>query len=48
MPRLICVAPGFSRYDLVVGHQLYSIELVQYRWFGREVLMLETVGRRVE
>jgi hypothetical protein len=46
MPRLICVAPGFSRYDLAVRHQAYRIELVQYQWFGWDVLMLERAGSR--
>jgi hypothetical protein len=45
MPRLICVAPSFSRYDVPAVRQYKcSIELVQYQSFGADVLMLQTVG----
>ena len=47
-PRLICVAPSFSRYDLPAVRQYKcSIELVTYQWFGRDLLMLESVGTRL-
>jgi hypothetical protein len=47
MPRLICVAPSFSRYDLPAVRQYKcSIELVQYQWFGDDLLMLETIGTK--
>lgn len=45
-PRLICVAPGFSKYDeRAVRHIDRSIELVRFRWFGTDLLMLEMLGR---
>jgi hypothetical protein len=46
MPRLICVAPSFSRYDLAVRNKTCRIELVRYCWFGRSILMLDTSGSR--
>lgn len=46
-PRLICVAPSFTRYDLPAVRQYKcSIELIQYQWFGRELLMLKTIGTK--
>ncbi|MGC5041303.1 DUF5655 domain-containing protein [Streptomyces sp. DT190] len=51
-PRLICVAGDFTRYDVhAVREHRRSIDLVRYRFFGRELLGLETVasgtGRRL-
>jgi hypothetical protein len=45
-PRLICVAPDFSKYDeRAVRHIDRMIELVRFRWFGDDLLMLETLSR---
>ena len=45
-PRLVCIAPEFHRYDLYAVRQITRhIELVRYRWFGRDLLMLEEVVR---
>ncbi len=45
MPRLICVAPNFTRYDLPAVRQYKrSIELIRYQWFGHDLLMLETIS----
>lgn len=44
-PRLICIASDFTRYD---GHAVQqinrNIELVRYRKFGSELLLLELVN----
>lgn len=43
-PRLVCVATGFTRYDQHAVQQIArSIELVRYRDFGGELLVLELV-----
>ncbi|MEU8617385.1 DUF5655 domain-containing protein [Streptomyces sp. NPDC048623] len=57
-PRLICVAGDYTRYDLhAVREHRRSIDLVRYRFFGRDLIGLETVataagrptqGRRVQ
>ncbi len=48
-PRLICVAPRFSRYDLPAAKQYkHRIELIRYQWYGRDLLMLESISSRVE
>ena len=45
--RLICVAAGFSRYDLrAVRHITHTVELVRYRCFGGGILLLETLARQ--
>ncbi|MFG3348627.1 DUF5655 domain-containing protein [Streptomyces sp. NPDC048018] len=44
-PRLICVAGGYTRYDLhAVREHRRSIDLVRYRFFGRDLIGLETVA----
>ncbi|MFI9548924.1 DUF5655 domain-containing protein [Streptomyces sp. NPDC052016] len=44
-PRLICVAGGFTRYDVhAVREHRRSIDLVRYRFFGNEHIGLETVA----
>ncbi|MEU6450696.1 DUF5655 domain-containing protein [Streptomyces sp. NPDC046979] len=44
-PRLICVAGDFTRYDVhAVREHRRSIDLVRYRFFGSELLGLETVA----
>jgi len=44
-PRLLCIAGGFTRYD---GHAVQqmnrNIELIRYRRFGDELLLLELVN----
>ncbi|MEV5296187.1 DUF5655 domain-containing protein [Streptomyces sp. NPDC053741] len=43
-PRLICVAGGFTRYDVhAASEHRRSIDLVRYRLFGSDMLGLETV-----
>ncbi|SFC62558.1 DUF5655 domain-containing protein [Streptomyces aidingensis] len=51
-PRLICVAGGFTRYDLhAVREHRRAIDLVRYRFYGDDLFGLETVasvaGRRL-
>ncbi|MFG2707412.1 DUF5655 domain-containing protein [Streptomyces sp. NPDC048386] len=44
-PRLICVAGDFTRYDVhAVREHRRSIDLVRYRFFGKDLLGLETVA----
>ncbi|MFI5804351.1 DUF5655 domain-containing protein [Streptomyces sp. NPDC051561] len=44
-PRLICVAGGFSRYDMhAVREHRHAIDLVSYRLLGDSMLSLETVA----
>lgn len=43
-PRLICIAGDFSRYDNHAVKQMQrNIELIRYRRFGTELLMLDLV-----
>jgi len=44
-PRLICIAAGFTHYDTYAVQQISrSIELVRYKRYGQEHLMLELVN----
>ncbi|MGA5169725.1 MULTISPECIES: DUF5655 domain-containing protein [Streptomyces] len=44
-PRLICIAGDFTRYDVhAVREHRRSIDLVRYRFFGGELVGLETVA----
>ncbi|MEU0164090.1 DUF5655 domain-containing protein [Streptomyces iakyrus] len=44
-PRLICVAGDFTRYDVhAVREHRRSIDLIRYRFFGNDLLGLETVA----
>ena len=44
-PRLLCIAGGFTRYDEHAVRQMNrNIELIRYRRFGEELLMLELVN----
>ena len=44
-PRLLCVAGGFTRYDEHAVQQMNrNIELIRYRRFGEDLLMLELVN----
>ena len=44
-PRLICVAGDFTRYDAhAVSEHRRSIDLVRYRYFGNDLIGLETVA----
>ena len=44
-PRLICIAGGFTRYDEHAVQQMNrNIELIRYRRFGDNLLMLELVN----
>ncbi|MEU0844052.1 DUF5655 domain-containing protein [Streptomyces sp. NPDC005962] len=44
-PRLICIAGDFTRYDVhAVREHQRSIDLVRYRFFGSDLLGLETVA----
>src|SRR6201996_5445842 len=46
-PRLICIAGDFSRYDDHAVRQIErNIELIRYRRFGPELLMLDLVAAR--
>lgn len=44
-PRLICMASEFTRFDLqAVYHSNRSIDLVRYRYFEGDLILLETVA----
>lgn len=44
-PRLLCIAGGFTRYDGYAVQQMNrNIELIRYKRFGEELLMLELVN----
>lgn len=44
-PRLLCIAGGFTRYDEHAVQQMNrNIELIRYRRFGENLLMLELVN----
>ncbi|MEV7383882.1 hypothetical protein AB0O10_37155 [Streptomyces lydicus] len=44
-PRLICIAGDFTRYDVhALREHRRSIDLVRYRYFGSDLLGLETVA----
>ena len=44
-PRLICIAGDFTRYDEHAVQQIHrSIELMRYRRYGDDLLLLELVG----
>ena len=44
-PRLLCIAGGFNRYDEHAVQQMNrNIELIRYKRFGDELLMLELVN----
>ena len=43
-PRVICIAAGFTKYDSHAVQQMsHSIELIRYKQFGWELLLLEQV-----
>jgi hypothetical protein len=45
VPRLICVAADFHRYDVRAVRQIKRrIELVRYDWFGDDLLFLARVA----
>lgn len=44
-PRLLCIAGDFTRYDEhAVGQMNRNIELIRYRRFGEDLLLLELVN----
>jgi len=48
-PRLICIAGDFTRYDEHAVKQINrNIELLRYRKFGKELLMIELLHSRRE
>ncbi|WP_202127716.1 hypothetical protein [Clostridium sp. C8-1-8] len=48
MPRLICVAADFTKYDEYAVKQINrNIDLVRYKRFGKELLMLDLINSNV-
>lgn len=46
-PRLICVASDFTKYDVHAIQQIpQNIDLVRYRSYGEDLLLLELVGHQ--
>ena len=47
-PRLICIAGDFTKYDAHAVQQIdRNVDLVRYRLFGKELLLLELVNSSV-
>lgn len=47
-PRLVCIAADFTRYDSHAVQQVnHNIELLRYRRFGKDLLLLELVNATV-
>ena len=47
-PRLLCIAGGFTRYDQHAVEQINrNVELIRYRRFGEDLLMLELVNATI-
>jgi len=45
LPQLICIAGDLTRYDEHAVKQIArNIELIRYRWFGEDLLMLKVVN----
>ena len=48
MPRLICVAADFTKYDEYAVKQINrNIDLVRYKKFGKDLLMLDLINSNV-
>lgn len=48
MPRLICVAADFTKYDEYAVKQINrNIDLVRYKKFGKELLMIDLINSNV-
>lgn len=48
MPRLICVSADFTKYDEYAVKQINrNIDLVRYKKFGKELLMLDLINSNV-
>ena len=46
-PRLLCIAANFTKYDEHAVQQIdRNIELIRYRYYGDEMLLLELVNRQ--
>ena len=44
-PRVICIAADFTKYDAhAVKHMKCSLELIRYRHFGKDIMLLELVN----
>lgn len=49
VPRLICVAADFTKYDEYAVKQINrNIELVRYKLFGKELIVFEAVNYSIE
>ena len=49
LPRLICIAKDFSRYDEYAVKQINrNIDLVRYKYFGHDLLLFELVHANTE
>lgn len=45
-PRLVCIAGDFTKYDVHAIQQIpQNIDLIRYRWFGDDLILLEHVAR---
>ncbi|MDR2046574.1 MAG: hypothetical protein LBP79_01485 [Clostridiales bacterium] len=48
LPRVICVAGDFSKYDeSAINQMTKSVSLIRYKRFGGDLLMFEKVGEHI-
>ncbi|MBF2754714.1 MAG: DUF91 domain-containing protein [Gammaproteobacteria bacterium AqS3] len=44
-PRLICVAADFGRYDIRAANRVDNVELIKYKKYGGELVLLEFMNQ---
>eukprot|EP00119_Amphimedon_queenslandica_P017771 XP_019858190.1 PREDICTED: uncharacterized protein LOC109586446 [Amphimedon queenslandica] len=44
-PRLICVAEDFEKYDIRAANRMDNVELIKYKKYGDELVLLEFMNR---
>ncbi|MBF2758644.1 MAG: DUF91 domain-containing protein [Ectothiorhodospiraceae bacterium AqS1] len=44
-PRLICVAEDFEKYDIRAANRMDNVELIKYKKYGDELVLLEFMSR---
>ncbi|WP_038098180.1 hypothetical protein [Thioalkalivibrio sp. HK1] len=44
-PRLICIAADFGKYDVGASNEISNIDLIKYRKYGNELMLLEFMNR---
>lgn len=44
-PRLICLAENFEKYDIRAANRMDNVELIKYKKYGDELVLLEFMNR---